>query len=148
MIDHKEVEKIIKRVDKLLKSQIVYNYMLELMEVENFMIKRLPLERKKREIYDKIRPEIRSKDARKSMRLSLQIQAKEKSELLSLLKNNAISRYQATMHVLVDYGVYVNIPNFERHLKKINMPQPYKCTSQQQPMIKIAADKIRDYTTY
>ena len=147
MIDQKQIEKTIKRIDTLLKSQAIYNYMLELMDVRSFMIKRLPLKRKKRELYDKIRPEIRSKDARKSMQLSLQIQAKEKAELLSLLKNNSLSRYQATMHVLIDYGVYVNVTNFERNLRKINTPQPYKCTSQQS-MVKVPADKIKDYTTY
>ena len=147
MIDQKQIEKTIKRIDTLLKSQAIYNYMLELMDVRSFMIKRLPLKRKKRELYDKIRPEIRSKDARKSMQLSLQIQAKEKAELLSLLKNNSLSRYQATMHVLIDYGVYVNVTNFERNLRKINASQPYKCTSQQS-MVKVPADKIKDYTTY
>ena len=81
------------------------------------------------------------------MRLSLQIQAKEKAELLSLLKSNSLSRYQATMHVLIDYGVYIDVTNFERNLRKINMHPPYKCSSQQN-IVKIPADKIRDYTTY
>lgn len=147
MIDQKQIEKTIKKIDTLLKSQAVYNYMLELMDVRSFMIKRLPLERKKREMYDKIRPEIHSNDARESMRLSQQIQTKEKAELLSLLKNDKLSRYQATMQVLVDYGVYVNVTNFERNLRKINLARPCKCASQQN-MVKIAADKIRDYTSY
>ena len=145
MMDQKQIEKTIKKIDTLLKSQAVYNYMLELMDIKSFMIKRLPLERKKREMYDKIRPEIHSNDARESMRLSQQIQTKEKAELLSLLKNDKLSRYQATMHVLVDYGVYVNAHDFERKLLHTSTLKAYKCGTHRTAH-KIPADKIRDYT--
>ena len=141
----KQVQQSIQQVNKLLKSKAVYDYMLSLMEIEGFMLKRMPLEAKKREVYDKLRPEIQANDARESMRLSLQLQEKEKTELLTLLKDNRHARYQATMTVLIDYGVYVNAHDFERKLLKTSTLKAYKCGTHRTAH-KIPADKIRDYT--
>lgn len=145
MIEQSQTEKSIKRVNQLLKSKVVYDYMLSLMDVKSFMFKRLPIERKEREVYDKTRPEIRSKNARESMNLSLLIQTKEKAELVSLLKSSNLLRHQVTMIVLIDYGVYVNNKDFEKNLNAHSQPTAYKCGAQSYPM-KVPADRIRDYT--
>lgn len=142
MIEQTQSEKNIKRLDELLKSQVVYDHMLSLMGVQ--LVRRLPVERYTRTAYDKTRPEIQLKDGSISQQLALQIQAREKEELTYLLKSSNLLRHQAIMQAVIDYAVHVRAADFEQNLKNITPSRQYCCGARQR--VKVPADKLREYT--
>lgn len=107
------------KMEKLLRSQVVYDYMLRLMGVTPHMQKRMPQKRFERETFDKARKELRYKSARTSFRLSRILQNKEQHALFVMLNKSALLRQQAMMMVLVEYGAYVDQKTFETNLKQI-----------------------------
>ena len=107
-------------MEKLLRSQVVYDYMLALMGVTPSMHKRLPDKRAERETFDKARPELRYKSARTSFRISLLLQRKEKKALADMFKASDLLRKKAMMIVLAECGVYVDQKTFENNLKQLN----------------------------
>lgn len=136
-------EKNLKRITELLKSQIVYNHMLELMGIQENMVRRLPLDRFKRMAYDQTRPEIQAQDKETQQILARQLHEKEKKELTLLLKSSALSRYQAMMQALIDYAVHVDTKEFERNLQRATPPAQYCCGASMPH--KVPANRIREY---
>lgn len=113
-------------MEKLLRSQVVYDYMLALMGVTDSMHKQLSSKRAERETFDKARRELRHKSARTSFRLSLLLQRKEKKALADMLKASDLLRKKAMMIVLAESGVYVDQKTFENNLKQVNDFQTQK----------------------
>ena len=113
-------------MEKLLRSQVVYDYMLTLMGVTDSMHKRVSDKRAERETFDKARREFRYKTARTSFRLSLLLQRKEKKALADMLKASDLLRKKAMMIVLAECGVYVDQKTFENNLKQLNDFQTQK----------------------
>ncbi|MBO7243947.1 MAG: hypothetical protein J6V53_01520 [Alphaproteobacteria bacterium] len=122
------------RLDTLLKSQNVYDYMLDLMgiRVKNM----LPKEESIRKKYDTARL---NASTEKSYNHLL---AQEKNELTDLLKNNRLVKHYALLKVTTDYGTHACIKDLDENLKKLDMPKPYSSLISHNK-IKIPADKIR-----
>ena len=129
MTNHQDLMNKMKRVDELLKSQAVYDYMFDLMWVSSSMKRRTPKEQAERIMYDKIRPELKGKDARTSFAISQTLQFNEKRELLRILQTDERIRGMVTLKVLVEYDAVVDRFIFADRLKDERIVSPYKIAS-------------------
>ena len=127
-----------KRLETLLKSQVIYDYMLDLMGIK--VKNRLPKEEYIRKAYDNSRPEVLSANPQQQLSVKKHIQAVEKEELIKLLDSSKLLRYIALMQAGVDYGVNAQLNSLEQNLKKVIPPKPYAIA---QNKIRIPADKIK-----
>lgn len=130
------IEKV-KRLETLLKSQNIYDYMLKLMGV---MVKNtLPKEEATRKQYDAER--LKNIGQTHCYHLI----SYEKKELVDLIKNNHLVKHYALWKVGADYGTNAVTKNLDENLKKTDFPKAYECHIAQNK-IKIPADKIRHLT--
>lgn len=133
MTDKSYIEKVT-RLDNLLKSQKVYDYMMGLMAVR--VKNRLPQEEKKRQNYDKSR-EI-SLGSQKANLLILN----ETQELTSLLKSSFLVQQYALLKMSAEYAYCASQKDLEQNLKRVSGYGSYPTRIGQQK-IKIPANKIR-----
>ena len=106
----------IKRLNQLLKSQEVYNYLIKLSGVP--ALNRHPFSHRERVEFDKKRA------AQKGIQISLVIM-KEKTELLSLLKGNKILQIGLGNKMAADYGVNVNAKIMSENVENAVLSVPY-----------------------
>ena len=136
MTEKTYIEKV-EQIKSLLKSQKVFDYMLELMNVR--LKNRLPKEEGVRNKYDAERLKTHGEKAMK------QILAHEKNELVGILKSNHLVRHYALLLVGTHYGSNAFIKDLEKNLKRIETAKPY-ASHIMQNKIKIPADRIRQMT--
>lgn len=118
----------------LLKSQIIYDHLLDLMGIQ--VKNRLPKEEKERRLYDLNRT--KNMDKAQAQRLY----NAEKKSLETVLSTSILIRKCAQIWAGTDYGVLAPSHPFEENIKKAVQPKPYVVITHKSA--RIPADKVKD----
>lgn len=102
------------KLDQLLKSQVVYDYMLSLAGVTANFAACLDPYRFKRAEYDKTRPEVQNKTKESILKL----QESEKKELVQMLRASPLLQQVALMNLSVACGKHIPSSKLKENLSK------------------------------
>ncbi len=134
----KDYSKKADRLKILLKSQKIYDYMLDLMGVK--FKNRLPPEESQRILYDTTRPELNDlPPLAKAEKINI-LEKKEKEELIQLLASSTLVRHYALLLAAVEYARDTRMEVLDQNIKKLLPARPYIIA---QNKIRIPADKIK-----